>query len=82
MHKNWMVGTQRIRAEESHGVAWLPRSVVQPDLDSGLLTLAGSPEWFVELDIRLHRLRNHSNSLTREIWSFLSVREEVPLVAE
>ena len=82
IYENWMVGALRIRAKDGHGIAWLPRSVVQPDLDSGLLTLAGSPDWFVELDIRLHRLRNHSNALTRRIWSFLSVREEVPLVAE
>ena len=82
IYENWMVGALRIRAKDGHGIAWLPRSVVQPDLDSGLLTLAGSPDWFVELDVRLHRLRNHSNALTRKIWSFLSVREEVPLVAE
>ena len=82
IYENWMVGALRIRAKDGHGIAWLPRSVVQPDLDSGLLTLAGSSDWFVELDVRLHRLRNHSNALTRKIWSFLSVREEVPLVPE
>ena len=82
IYENWMVGALRIRAKDGSGVAWLPRSVVQPDLDSGLLTIAGDAEWFVDLDIRLHRLRKHSNSLTRKIWAFLAVREDVPLLAD
>ena len=82
IYENWMVGALRIRAKDGSGIAWLPRSVVQPDLDSGLLTIAGDASWFIDLDIRLHRLRQHSNSLTRKIWAFLAVREDVPLLAE
>jgi DNA-binding transcriptional LysR family regulator len=81
IYENWMVGALRIRAKDGSGIAWLPRSVVQPDLESGLLTIAGSPGWCIDLDIRLHRLSTHSNALTRKIWAFLAVREDVPLVA-
>ena len=80
IYENPMVGALRIRAKDGDGIAWLPRSVVQPDLDAGLLTLAGDPDWSIELAIRLHRLRRHSNALTRKIWAFLAVREEVPLL--
>ena len=82
IYENWMVGALRIRAKDGSGVAWLPRSVVQPDLESGLLTIAGGAEWWIDLDIRLHRLSRHSNSLTRKIWAYLSVREDVPLLVE
>ena len=80
IYENWMVGALRIRAKDGSGVAWLPRSVVQPDLESGILTIAGNPEWFIDLDIRLHRLATGTNALTRKIWSFLAVREDVPLL--
>ncbi len=80
IYENSMVGALRIRAKDGSGIAWLPRSVVQPDLDAGLLTLAGGSHWSIELVIRLHRLRRHSNALTRKIWAFLAVREDVPLL--
>ena len=80
-YENWMVGALRIRTQDGGGIAWLPRSVVQPDLDAGLLTIAGNPDWFIDLDIRLHRLARHTNALTRKIWAFLAVREDVPLIA-
>lgn len=81
IYENWMVGALRIRAQDGGGIAWLPRSVVQPDIDAGLLTIAGNPGWFIGLDVRLHRLARHTNALTRKIWAFLAVREDVPLVS-
>ena len=80
IYENWMVGALRIRAKDGGGIAWLPRSVVQPDLDAGLLAIAGGEEWHIDLDVRLHRLSEHGNALTRKIWAFLAVREDVPLV--
>jgi len=79
IYENWMVGALRIRAQDGGGIAWLPRSVVQPDLDAGLLKIAGSADWYIELDIRLHRIGKQSNTLTRKIWSFLAAREDIPL---
>ncbi len=80
IYENSMVGALRIRAKDGSGIAWLPRSVVQPDLDTGLLTVAGDSNWSIALAIRLHRLRRRSNALTRKIWAFLAVREDVPLL--
>jgi DNA-binding transcriptional LysR family regulator len=81
IYENWMVGALRIRTQDGAGIAWLPRSVVQPDLDAGLLAIAGNPGWFIDLDIRLHRLGGRTNALTRKIWAFLAVREDVPLLS-
>ena len=79
VYENWMVGALRIRVKDGGGIAWLPRSVVRPDLDAGLLTIAGNPDWCIDLDIRLHRLGSNTNAVTRKIWAFLAVREDVPL---
>jgi len=80
VYENSMAGALRIRARDGAGVAWLPRSLVAPDLESGLLTITGDPDWEIRLEIRLHRIRGHGNKLTRAIWAYLAVRERVPLV--
>ena len=80
VYENSMAGALRIRAREGEGVAWLPRSLVLPDLESGLLVEVGKPDWVVDLSIRLFRNKEHSNRLTRSIWSFLEVRQSVSLV--
>jgi DNA-binding transcriptional LysR family regulator len=79
VYENSMAGALRIRARDGAGVAWLPRSLVQPDLEAGLLVQTGEPDWEIGLEIRLHRLREHANQLTRKIWVFLAARESVPL---
>lgn len=82
VYENTMAGALRVRARDGAGVAWLPRSLVRPDLEAGLLALAGGPRWSIELEIRLHRLNVNTNQLTRKIWTFLALREGVPLVAD
>ncbi|MBD3665379.1 LysR family transcriptional regulator [Sulfitobacter sp. TSTF-M16] len=82
VYENSMAGALRIRARAGDGIAWLPRSLVAPDIDQGLLVLTGVPEWKVELQIRLYRNPANTNRVTRALWSFLEVREAVPLVQE
>ena len=79
VYENSMAGALRIRARDGAGVAWLPHTLVLPDLESGKLTVTGDPAWEVRLEIRLHRMRESTNELTREIWGFLSGREPIPL---
>ncbi len=79
VYENAMSGALRIRAREGAGIAWLPHSLVRPDLEEGRLVLAGDDSWRIRLDVRLHRLNAKSNALTREIWSFMSAREGIPL---
>ena len=80
VYENSMAGALRIRARDGAGVAWLPNSLVAPDIENGLLVRTGDHSWDVELEVRLYRKLGQSNHLTRSIWAFLAVRESVPLV--
>ena len=75
VYENSMAGALRIRARDGAGIAWLPRSVIAPDLENGQLTVLDRPEWQVSLDIRLYRFRAHNNRLTRAIWDYLQFRD-------
>ena len=79
VYENSMVGALRIRVRDGQGIAWLPKSLVQPDVDTGLLAKAGQDNWSIGLEIRLHRTKDHTNPLTRKIWEFLALRENIPL---
>ncbi|MEW9922086.1 LysR substrate-binding domain-containing protein [Marimonas sp. MJW-29] len=81
VYENAMAGALRIRARAGEGVAWLPKSLVLPDLESGILVRTGDPAWAVDLSIRLFRNKERSNRVTRAIWSFLEVRQSVSLLA-
>lgn len=74
VYENAMAGALRIRARDGAGVAWLPESLVAPDLAAGLLVRTGDPEWIVDLEIRMFRYGANSNRLTRSIWTFLDAR--------
>lgn len=80
IYENSMSGALRIRARDGLGVAWLPQSLVEFDIESGLLTWAGDEKWAIEVNIRLHRLKRNHNNLIRKIWTFLKLREGVPLI--
>lgn len=82
VYENSMAGALRIRARDGSGIAWLPLSLVAPDIRNGLLTISGKAEWTVGLEIRLHRIRSQTNTLTREIWDFLSARDPLTLPIE
>lgn len=81
VYENSMSGALRIRVREGIGIAWLPKSLVAPDLEAGLLAPAGGKRWEVALDIKLFRRRQQTNSLTNKIWAFLEKRQEELLLA-
>ncbi|MEK9672871.1 MAG: LysR family transcriptional regulator [Rhodospirillaceae bacterium] len=80
VYENSMGGALRIRAREGLGMAWLPQSLVEPDLQTGLLAWAGGEDWTIDLEIRLHRAQNNPNTLIRDIWDYLKGREGDPLL--
>ncbi|WP_176445321.1 LysR family transcriptional regulator [Maliponia aquimaris] len=82
VYENSMTGALRIRARAGDGVAWLPQSLVAPDLASGILVRTGDPDWDVDLSIRLFRNAARTNRTTRAVWSFLEVRQSVSLVSQ
>ena len=70
-----MAGALRIRARDGLGVAWLPHSLVEPDIAAKLLVAAGADRWRVDLQVRLYRRDGDSNALLSDIWHFLKDRE-------
>lgn len=74
-YENSMVGALRLRACEGDGVAWLPATLIRPDIENGSLVRAGDQYLDIPLDVRLFRLPAHSNHLTREIWAFLQTTD-------
>jgi DNA-binding transcriptional LysR family regulator len=81
VYENSMAGALRIRVRDGIGLAWLPRSLVAPDLEAGVLAPAGASRWRIPLDIMLYRLRRQDNALTSKIWLFLKEHENRPLLA-
>ena len=71
-YENTMVGALRNRARGGDGVAWLPKSLVQPDLDAQLLVQTGRSDWIVELTVRLFRNTKHANATSRALWTWLT----------
>ena len=74
VYENSMAGALRMRARAGDGIAWLPETLVAPDLDAGLLVPTGPETWQIALDIRLFRNAARSNHTTRAIWTFLERR--------
>lgn len=82
VYENSMAGALRIRARDGGGIAWLPKSLIEPDLARGLLVQTGHADWTVDLEIRLQRNKQNLNQLTRSIWAFLEVRQSLPLLSK
>lgn len=82
VYENSMAGALRIRVREGLGIAWLPKSLVAPDLEAGHMVQIGGRRWEVALDIKLFRIRRHANAVTNKVWRFLGRREGRPLLEE
>lgn len=82
VYENAMAGALRIRAREGAGIAWLPETLMSPDLEAGLVVPVGGARWQIPLEVRLYRIAKHSNPLTRKIWTYLTRREGVPLISK
>lgn len=77
IYENSMAGALRIRVRDGAGIAWLPHSLVRPDLESGQVQIAGPSTLSIELRVRMHRLTGHANETTAAIWSFLSEHNQL-----
>jgi DNA-binding transcriptional LysR family regulator len=59
----------RTMALDGRGIAWLPRTLVDDDLESGRLAPATGEEWNIPLEIRLYRDRESSDKAAEAFWS-------------
>lgn len=58
----------RTMALDGRGMAWLPKSLISEDLAINRLVAAASPEWCVDLEIRLYRSRAPLGRAAEALW--------------
>jgi len=58
----------RSMALDGRGVAWLPRTLVEEDLEAGRLVPAADARWCVDLEIRLYRQREGIGRAAEAFW--------------
>jgi LysR family transcriptional regulator, hypochlorite-specific transcription factor HypT len=55
-------------AIDGRGIAWLPRTLIDDDLDAGRLVLAADSRWSIDLEIRLYRQRERIGGAAEAFW--------------
>ena len=63
-----LAGVLKTMSREGRGLAWLPESQVQDDLDTGALVLSGDESWSIPVDIRLFRSSDPLPQASEEFW--------------
>ncbi|MGV2292505.1 LysR substrate-binding domain-containing protein [Trinickia sp. YCB016] len=56
---------------EGEGVAWLPKSAIAAELDSGELVPAGPPVWNLDIELRVYRDASNRNEFLNTLWQHL-----------
>jgi DNA-binding transcriptional LysR family regulator len=62
----------RSMALDGRGIAWLPRTLIEEDLELGRLLQAVDPAWCVDLEIRLYRSREPIGRAAEAFWEAAS----------
>lgn len=70
-----LAGVLKTMSREGRGLAWLPESQIQKDLDSGALVRSGDDSWSIPVDIRLFRSRDPLPQASEEFWKQLGNAE-------
>ncbi|MCJ8323777.1 MAG: LysR family transcriptional regulator [Rhizobiales bacterium] len=80
VYENSMAEALKGMVEEGHGIAWLPLSNIQNELESGKLGLAidvklpKHKSWETELEVRLYRLKRPNRASVENLWKLASER--------
>ena len=69
LYENALSEAQKALVLGGHGMAWLPRSLIRSELESGVLVRMPEPIRAIELQIRLYRLKGNQNG--RAFWDYL-----------
>ena len=59
----------RTVALDGRGMAWLPRTLIQEDLETGRLIEAAPRDWCVEMEVRLYRDRAAMGKAAEDFWA-------------
>lgn len=74
-YENAHAAALKAMALAGHGVAWLPYSLVKPELDRGQLAVAGSSDWTLEIDIVAYRAIRGSSREIERVWTHLAATQ-------
>ena len=55
-------------ALEGRGIAWLPQSLIEPELANGTLVGAGPKAWNIPVEIRMYRQRAEMSDKAEALW--------------
>lgn len=58
--------------ERGYGIAWLPRCLVDKELEAGRMQILDTPLASVELKIKLYRFRTEHTEVAEKFWDYLS----------
>ncbi|GAB3627606.1 LysR family transcriptional regulator [Pandoraea terrae] len=56
---------------EGEGLAWLPKSSVLDELESGELVAAGRPEWHFDVELRVYRDASNRSEFLEALWGHI-----------
>lgn len=56
---------------EGEGVAWLPKSSINTELESGELVPAGRSEWQLEVELRVYRDASNRSEFLENLWGHI-----------
>lgn len=69
-----LAATLMTMAKEGHGAAWLPSTIAQDDMASGLLVRAADEAHDIPVEIRLFRAIDGRNRAADELWQQLTMQ--------
>jgi DNA-binding transcriptional LysR family regulator len=67
-----LAATLMTMAREGHGVAWLPQTLAQDDIEQGRLVRAGPQDFDIPIEIRLIRSPDCRNEMADTLWHSLT----------
>ena len=70
-----LAGVLKTMSREGRGLAWLPESQVQDELDAGALVSSGDRSWAIPVEIRLFRSLDPLPQASEEFWRQLDDAE-------
>lgn len=73
--KAHLASVLRTMALDGRGLAWLPKTLVEEDIQAGRLVLATSDGWTVPLEIRLYREKNATGNAPLALWNAASAQQ-------
>jgi len=59
-------------ALEGEGVAWLPKSSIRHELDSGALVIAGGAGWQLDVELLVYRDTHNQNAFLETLWRYIA----------